>query len=85
MMVDADNEPATPASTGGASSTSSSKNCFTDNDIVAMVNLFLLAGYDATSASISFTSYLLAIYPEKQDKLCAHIDAYYEEHDEVGE
>ena len=45
--------------------------------------MFLLAGYETTSNALAFTSYLLAINPDKQEKLCADIDAYSEENEVI--
>ena len=86
----ADDEHVERDTTGGGaspspSSSSSSKKFLTDDEIVSMVLLFFIAGYETTSSTLAFASYLLAINPEKQDKLCAAIDAYYEDKDEVGE
>ena len=87
-MIDArvDDEPAEPKTTGETpSSSSSSKKSLTDDDVAASACIFLLAGYDTISSTLAFASCMLAINPEKQDKLCAEIDAYYEDKDEVGE
>ena len=54
-------------------------------EIVSINILVVTAGFDTTSSTLAFASYLLAINPEKQDQLCADIDAYYEDKDEVGE
>ena len=35
--------------------------------------MFLLAGYETTLACLVFTTYLLAIHPDIQDKVCAEI------------
>ena len=52
-----------------------------DADIVANAITFMLAGYETTSNTLAYTSYLLALNQDKQDKLCDMIDAYYEEHE----
>ena len=51
------------------------------NDQIAGFSVeFLLAGYETTSIVLSYTSYLLAIYPDVQEKLQAEIDEFFEEH-----
>ena len=61
--------------------TSQNKKKLTDEDIVALATGFMLAGYETTSNTLGFTSYLLALNTDKQDKLCAEIDAYYEKNE----
>ena len=41
----------------------------TDDDIHASAITFLLAGYETTSNALSYTTYLLAMHPEIQEKL----------------
>ena len=60
---------------------SQTKKKLTDEDIVAVATDFMLAGYETTSNTLGFTSYLLALNTDKQDKLCAEIDAYYEKNE----
>ena len=51
------------------------------NDQIAGFSVeFLLAGYETTSTTLSFTSYLLAMNTDIQEKLQAEIDKYFEEH-----
>ena len=57
---------------------SQTKKKLTDEDIVAVATEFMLAGYETTSNTLGYTSYLLALNTDKQDKLCAEIDTYYE-------
>ena len=49
-----------------------------DEEIVANSLTFLLAGFETTAITLSFTSYLLALNPEKQEKLQTEIDEYFE-------
>ena len=50
----------------------------TDEEIVVQSITFLLAGYEATSNTLAYTSYLLALNPEIQEKLQTTIDEYFE-------
>lgn len=45
------------------------KRPFTDDEIIANIVLFWLAGFDTTSTLLTSSSYLLAMYPSIQDKL----------------
>ena len=40
-----------------------------DADIYASAITFLLAGYETTSNALAYTTYLLALYPEIQERL----------------
>ena len=50
----------------------------TDEEIVSHSITFLLAGYETTANALAYTSYLLALNPEIQEKLQAKIDEYFE-------
>ena len=67
------------------SSSSHSKKALSDDEIVSLACVFMLAGYETTSNTLGFTSYLLALNPDKQDKLCADIDAYYEKNEVLAQ
>ncbi|EGT38206.1 hypothetical protein CAEBREN_23870 [Caenorhabditis brenneri] len=46
----------------------------TFDEIIGQLFVFLLAGYDTTALSLSYTSYLLATHPEIQKKLQEEVD-----------
>ncbi|XP_019851786.1 PREDICTED: cytochrome P450 3A24-like isoform X2 [Amphimedon queenslandica] len=50
----------------------------TDEEIISVSLFFLLAGYETTSNLLGFTAYLLAMNPDKQDKLTQEINNYYQ-------
>ena len=47
--------------------------------ITAFAVDFLMAGYETTANTLSYTSYLLAMNTDVQDKLQEEIDNYFEE------
>ena len=49
-----------------------------NDEIVATINVIMLAGYETTSNTLSYTAYLLALNPTMQDKLVKEINNYYE-------
>ena len=49
----------------------------TDEEICGHSLEFVLAGHETTAGVLSFTSYLLALHPDVQEKLQAEIDEYY--------
>ena len=75
LMIDANNEEMV------TSCSSQAKKSLTDDEIVSIATGFMLGGYETTSNALSYTSYLLALNPDKQNKLCAAIDAYFEENE----
>jgi len=58
---------------------SGSTKGLTDQEIVAHSTSFLIVGYDTTSNALSFTSYLLALHPEVQERLSREIEEYFED------
>ena len=48
-------------------------------DIAGLAFDFLLAGYETTANTLSYTTYLLAMHPDVQEKLQKEIDRYFEE------
>jgi cytochrome P450 len=41
------------------------------------LSLFMLAGYETTSTTLSYCTYILAKYPDEQQKLYDEISSYY--------
>ena len=52
---------------------------FTDEQVVGHAIEMLLAGYETTSNTLAYTSYLLALHPDIQEKLQSEIDSYFSE------
>ena len=67
-------EPTTPDSPPPSSKKCISK--LTDGQIVAESVGLMMAGYDTTANALAYTSYLLALHPEIQEKLQSEIDNY---------
>ena len=54
-------------------------NAYLNNEEIAgSIITFILAGYETTKSTLSYTSYLLALNPIIQDKLIREINEYYE-------
>ena len=51
----------------------------TDAEVYGNSVGFLVAGNETTSNALSYTSYLLALNPDVQEKLQSEIDDYFEE------
>ncbi len=51
----------------------------TSEEIVGHVRVVLLAGYETTANTLAYTSYLLALNPDIQEKLQSEIDTYFDE------
>ena len=53
---------------------------FQDGHVAANANLLILAGHETTASALAYTSHLLALHPEVQEKLAEEIDNYRQEH-----
>ena len=62
-----------------ANGTSTTKHKLTSQEIVDNSVLFLIAGFETTANSISYSSYYLALNPDIQKKLQSEIDNYFED------
>eukprot|EP00794_Sanderia_malayensis_P004859 gene4859-5497_t len=55
-----------------------------DDEIYAQVITFLLAGYETTSAMLSFTTYLLALHPKVQQRLYEEVAEKFDKDDDYS-
>ena len=77
---DSDEEKEPPAECPAhKTTTKTAKGIMTDREIYANAVGFLGAGNETTSVLLSYTSYLLAINPDIQEKLQSEIDTYFED------
>ena len=60
-------------------SDSETKEGLEEGEIVADSVGFMLAGYETTSTTLTFATYLLAANPEAQERLANEIQDYFEE------
>ena len=59
--------------------TKTAKGVMTDKEVYTNAAGFLIAGNETTSILLAYTSYLLALNPDIQEKLQSEIDAYFED------
>ena len=55
------------------------KKRLTDDQIVTHAVNFMLAGYETSSITLAYTSYLLALNPHIQEQLQSEIDSFLEQ------
>ena len=88
LMIDASDEPTGSSETAAApssgcpvhqASNGTSRHKLTAKEIVDNSVTFLVAGYETTANTLSFTTYLLTIHPDIQEKLQSEIDNYFDE------
>ena len=60
-------------------STMKAKGVMRDKEVYANAAGFLMAGNETTSILLSYTSYLLALNTDVQEKLQSEIDSYFED------
>ncbi|XP_071503040.1 cytochrome P450 3A9-like [Diadema antillarum] len=71
---------------GGAAPSRSlkSKVQLSDSEMIAQAITFFVAGYDTTGSLLIFSSYLLALHPDVQEKLITEINELLPSSDDVG-
>ncbi|XP_060052667.1 thromboxane-A synthase [Erinaceus europaeus] len=52
----------------------------TEDEVVGQASLFLIAGYEIITNTLSFATYLLATHPKYQERLLAELDAFHGAH-----
>ena len=52
---------------------------FTNEQVVVQAVGILMAGYETTANALAYTSYLLALNPDIQEKLQSEIDSYFDD------
>ena len=55
------------------------EGALTDEEVVVNAIVFLMAGYETTANALAYTSYLLALNPDIQEKLQSEIDGYFDD------
>lgn len=58
----------------------SKRRPLTNEEITSHTVLFMLVGYETTANTLAYTSYLLALHPDIQEKLQEEIDTYFKDH-----
>lgn len=52
----------------------------TEDEVAGQAFLFLIAGYEIVTNTLSFVTYLLATNPECQEKLLKEVDSFHKAH-----
>ena len=84
LMIDATGEEKDTAAGDGGTEKSGcpfhkTAGKLTSEEVVGHARVVLLAGYETTASTLAYTSYLLAVNPDIQEKLQSEIDSYFDE------
>ena len=89
LMIDATGEEEEEENASGESDgnntgrtscpTQKKEGALTDEEVVIHAITILMAGYETTANALAYTSYLLALNPDIQEKLQSEIDSYFDE------
>ena len=60
---------------------SQKKTTLTDQQIAGLCLDFMVAGQETTANALAYTTYLLSLNPDEQERLCEAIDSYYQENE----
>ena len=60
---------------------SQKKTTLTDQQIAGLCLDFMVAGQETTANALAYTTYLLSLNPDEQQRLCEAIDDYYQENE----
>ncbi|XP_068859145.1 thromboxane-A synthase isoform X7 [Aphelocoma coerulescens] len=64
----------------GRASSGKAQKTLTEDEIAGQAFLFLIAGYETTTSTLSFATYLLATNPECQEKVLREVDEFSAKH-----
>ena len=83
LMIDAtagdeDKQKESASLNGGQCPFHKKTGSLSDEEVVGNARLVLLVGYETTANTLAYTSYLLAINPNIQEKLQSEIDSYFD-------
>ncbi|XP_019852635.1 PREDICTED: cytochrome P450 3A19-like [Amphimedon queenslandica] len=63
---------------------SQKKMALTDQQIAGLCLDFFVAGQETTANALAYSSYLLSLNPDEQERLCEAIDNYYQENEDAS-
>ncbi|XP_023785690.1 thromboxane-A synthase [Cyanistes caeruleus] len=64
----------------GTAPSEKAQKMLTEDEIAGQAFLFLIAGYETTTSTLSFATYLLATNPECQEKVLWEVDEFFAKH-----
>ncbi|XP_033370653.1 thromboxane-A synthase isoform X4 [Parus major] len=64
----------------GTAPSEKAQKTLTEDEIAGQAFLFLIAGYETTTSTLSFATYLLATNPECQEKVLREVDEFFAKH-----
>ncbi|XP_043944114.1 thromboxane-A synthase isoform X2 [Protopterus annectens] len=80
-VVNKADESLPPIAISGEKTSNRTQKTLSENEILGQAFIFLVAGYETTSSTLAFTTYLLANNPKCQKKLLNEVDAFFLKYD----